>query len=441
MVYLIDTYDSLIQGAYEKKTLEDFFTWVKDKEEIAVDTETRGKDPHTKEIVCLQIGDKDTQWVIDTRQIDIRIFKEVLESRVCLLHNSKFDYKFLKHKGILLNKIYDTMLAECIIYAGYESWGYGLDKLTARYLDIHLSKDDRGGFYNYPYGVPYTDYMIDYAAKDVAYLHLIREKQMDLINKYNLNYCLDLENEVVKALGDIEYNGVYLNKDKWLSNASKNFLDMQEISNDLDSIVLNEPLLASFVPKYVQSDLFGEERRRVNINYESPSQILKILKALGVPEDDTQDRTLQKNKDLHIFISKLQEFRAKAKIASTYGESFLKYVNPNTNKVHTSFWQIVSTGRLSSGNKEDNAPNMQNIPATKEFRSCFEAREGYLWIGCDYSGQELCLMADKSGEEVFINALNNDEDLHSISASMLFNKPITKKDKVERTAAKTITFG
>lgn len=82
------------------------------------------------------------------------------------------------------------------------------------------------------------------------------------------------------------------------------------------------------------------------------------------------DRTLGKIKN-NPFTVKLQEFREVAKIVSTYGKSFIDVVNPTTGRVHTSFWQIVSTGRVSSGNKEENAPNLQNIPAANKFRNCF----------------------------------------------------------------------
>lgn len=88
-----------------------------------------------------------------------------------------------------------------------------------------------------------------------------------------------------------------------------------------------------------------------------------------------------------------------------------------------------------------NSPNIQNIPSGNNFRNCFEARDGFLWVSSDFSGQELNIMADRSNELVFIEALNNNEDLHSKSASLLFNKVITKNDKAERNAAKTITFG
>ena len=89
-----------------------------------------------------------------------------------------------------------------------------------------------------------------------------------------------------------------------------------------------------------------------------------------------------------------------------------------------------------------NAPNVQNIPAKNVFRNCFKARPGFKWVSIDYSGQELRIMADGSGEQGFIDVLNDKtQDLHCYAGSMMFKKPVTKEDKSLRDKAKTINFG
>lgn len=439
-VKLVANYDSLIPGRFDKASVEECLDWAWEQDSLAVDTETLGMDCHSKPIVALQLGNAFDQYVIDVRGIDILLFKELLESKLVLLHNAKFDYKFLKKAGILLTKIYDTMLAECVIYAGYKEFGYGLDKLCERYLGVVLDKEDRGGFYKLR-GEPFNEFQIDYAAKDVAHLHQIRDKQLELLIKYNLLYCAELEFKALKGLADIEYNGILLDSVSWSRNTEEYKVQVKAITEELDSIVLSENKLSKYRPKYVQADLFGEARRELNINYGSPTQLLKLITDLGITIEDTNDRSLEKVKRLHPFIPKLQEFREKNKVLTTYGDNFLDYINPVTGRVHTSFWQLVSTGRVSSGSRFDNSPNMQNIPAADSFRSCFIAREGYSIVSGDYVGQELCLMADRSNEEAFIEALNEDKDLHCISATMIYGRPITKADKVERTAAKIIVFG
>ena len=441
MIYTVGCWDRLFQDEeYVEKTVEECLEYFKNHKSIQLDTETKGKDPHSKPILSLQLGDSENQWVIDVRKINILKFKKLIENKIIIGHNLKFDYKFLKHAGITLNKCYDTMLAECVIYCGYDKWGYGLDKLAERYLNITLDKSTRGEFFKLT-SEPFNTDQILYAARDVKYLHKIAELQYERVRKYNLEYCLNLENEVFKSLADIEYNGMTLNKDKWLANTNNFIKELQDIQDKLDYIVTNEPKLASYVPKYYQGNLFGIEERKLNINYSSPIQIKNICYSLGYDIDSTNDRELTKLVNEHEFFSVLQDYREKAKIISTYGEGFIDYINPNTNRVHTSFWQILNTGRVSSGSKDDNAPNLQNIPAKNIFRNCFEARPGYLWVSIDYSGQELNLMADASNETGFIDVLNRGEDLHCYAGSMMFKKTITKADKDLRNKAKTINFG
>ena len=114
-------------------------------------------------------------------------------------------------------------------------------------------------------------------------------------------------------------------------------------------------------------------------------------------------------------------------------------------KVRTSFWQILNTGRVSSGNKEDKKPNMQNIPADNKFRNCFHAREGYKLVSVDYSGQELGIIASGSKDPVWMKAREEEADLHSICADMVFKEKWREADadgkKKLRTMIKTINFG
>ena len=421
-------------------TVEECLDYFKDIEEIALDTETEGKDPHVKKILSLQLGTPERQYFIDCRVIPITKFKELLESKKLIIHNSKFDYKFLKVAGIIVEQIYDTMLAECVLYCGYEKYGYSLKALTQRYLNVDLDKSVRGDFYKVK-SDNFTLAQIVYACNDVKYLHQIKELQLERIVKYNLAYCIRLENRVVKALADIELNGMYLNQTKWLENTKKFQHDLEDLIKELDNIVESEPKLKRFIPRTIQANLFGYQERKLEINYSSPTQIQSIFKSLGYNVDSTNDRELQKLTKEHPFFSKLQEYREKAKIISTYGEGFLNYINKNTGRVHTSFWQVLNTGRVSSGGKDDNAPNLQNIPASNTFRNCFEARPGFLWVSIDYSGQELRLMADASDENGFVDVLNRGEDLHCYAGSMMFKRPVTKADKELRNKAKTINFG
>lgn len=439
MIYYLGE-QSLIQSSlYKICTLEYIFQYFKDHEYINLDTETTGKDVYSKDIILVQLGDFENQFILDIRYLDIYKLKSFLEQKSFILHNAKFDYKFFKHKGITIEHLYDTMLSECIIYTGYNKFGYSLGNLTQRYLGITLDKSTRLEFSSLG-DKPLTEKQILYSALDVKYLGVLREHQLKLIKKYNLEYCLDLENQVLKALGDIEYNGIILDQEKWLRTALEADTSIFEIQRSLDTCILQDPILKLlYKPNGIQN-LFNFEERQLDINYRSPQQVKKVFEELGYPVLSTNDKELKKLVHKHQFFAKLQEYRKTAKVVSTYGKDFLKYINPITKKVHTSYWQILNTGRVSSGSKDDNAPNLQNIPADNKFRNAFIPRSGFLWISGDYSGQELRLMADGSNEPGFIEVLNRGEDLHSYVGSMMMNQKITKEDKEIRTQAKTINF-
>lgn len=439
MIYFVSNDIFGKEDSYQTATIEQCLDYFRNHKysHIAVDTETEGKDPHIKKILTVQLGNPDDQWVIDCRSIPISKLKSLLENNKLILHNSKFDYKFFKTHGINIEHIYDTFLAELIIYCGYERWGYGLAALTQRYCNVELSKQERGSFYKLTSSLPLTTAQILYASKDVKYLHDIMNQQLEKIIKYDLEYCLNLECEAIKSLADIELAGMEIDRERWLANSIEFEAKVKDLYNQLDNIVLNDPVLNPiYKPTYIQGNLFSFDVRELNINYSSPTQIKQLLEYLGITIESTEDRFLMTVKDRHKIIPVLRELRKAEKIVSTYGKDFLDSVNIYTGRIHTDFWPILNTGRVSSSE-----PNLQNIPKEDRFRNSFIPRKGYKWVSCDYQAQELRLMAEGSGEEGFIDILNKGEDLHCYVGTMMFRKPITKEDKEARNKAKTINFG
>jgi len=409
---------------------------------LGLDLETKGRDPHRKKILSLQLSDENDQYVIDIRHVDILKFKELIESKKIIGHNLKFDYKFLRKAGIILQDIHDTFITEMLIYSGYITSGikigYGLDKVTERYCGVKLEKETRGEFFNLT-SEPFSQKQIEYGANDVKYLHTIRDKQIKTLQKYNLEYCSNLENNVVLALADMEYNGVYLNAEKWKKIAIANKHKLKELEIEMDKILekeLNLPGLLS---------LFSDERS-LSLDYTSPKQMLDIVRKLGIFIFDTSERELLKIRNQHEFIPKLLEHRKIAKKISTYGDTFLRSINPATGRVHTDFRQIVDTGRIASGRKANKGdknpsmPNMQNIPRENLYRNCFEAREGFVWVSEDYAQQELVIMGEAAKDWDFIDTYNTGGDLHCYVGSLMFERTITKEDSDLRNQAKTINF-
>ena len=150
---------------------------------------------------------------------------------------------------------------------------------------------------------------------------------------------------------------------------------------------------------------------------------------------------LEKLKNTHPIIEKLLEYRKICKLNSTYVDGLIPYINPETNKIHSSFHQTsTATGRISS-----TEPNLQNIPARNELgknlRKVFEPEKGKIFTDADYSQIELRVLAHISNDAHMIEAFNNNEDIHKQVASKVFDKPIENVTKQERSSAKAVNFG
>ena len=423
-------------------TIQECKAYCESKTVLGVDTETEGFDFTCKKLIMFQIGDKDRQYVIDTRVIDISPLKEVLESNkvVKVLHNAKFDYKFIKMwAGISLEEIYDTFLAERVINCGKQDYGYSLARCTERYLGVTLDKETRNKFIGLK-GQPFTVDQITYGANDVVYLLDIREKQLSQIHSLELEQVTRLENKVVKVFSEIEYEGLMIDKDKWTAMAEDNVKLAHEQAIKLDDMVLEHPLLQHYrVP--VQVDMFApiEEVRHTHINWGSPMQTLELFRNLVPNLEDVNGKKLNKHRYKHKLIDEYIRYKERTKLANAYGTKFFNYVNCD-GKVHTNFSQILDTGRVSSSK-----PNMQQIPSDNTFRNCFIAPSGWVFVSSDYSSQELNVIAYGSQDPVWLDALEKGLDLHGVCADLVFedkwrNADADEKKKL-RTQIKAINFG
>lgn len=129
------------------------------------------------------------------------------------------------------------------------------------------------------------------------------------------------------------------------------------------------------------------------------------------------------------------DYKLSQKASSTYGEKFLRHVNPTSQRIHSNYMQIMRTGRTSSTN-----PNCQNISRGSVYRSAFQAEDNNVFVGADFSNIEARILADKSGDENFINIFINNGDYHLETAKLAFDNPNLTKQSEERQLAKTINF-
>ncbi|RLI66687.1 MAG: hypothetical protein DRO67_00755 [Candidatus Asgardarchaeum californiense] len=403
---------------------------------IEVDTETTALDPFMAKIVLIQIGVLGKSYVFDVRDGNVRaeVLKSLLEgdSSLKLLQNAAYDFEVLKTNfDIELNRIYDTMLVEQLLYLGLHPKA-SLGHLVGKYLHMKMPKDIATSFVDYHQ--KYQEYQLRYAANDVSVLRDIYNMQMPKLRQDGLMRVAKLEFDFIKPLAEMELNGMLLDVPQW-----RNILEDMIVERDRLRIQLGNV----FENTIDQTTLFGVSL----MNLASPAQVIKGLQKVGVYVDSTDVKELNKHKKNPV-VKLLLEYRKYEKFITTYGEPMIDRIHPKTGRLHTKFKQMVDTGRMSSSN-----PNLQNIPKEQKYRSCFIARPGYNIITCDMSAAELRIIANLSRDPLWVKIFNEGGDLHTVSAAGIYgisedevmaDKKLDDEDpnkKNYRSNSKPISFG
>ena len=441
MIYLVTKQNALFENEnYKVISVEESLSLLNSLTIVGLDTETEGLDPWTKKLKSIQLGNYDFQVVIDTTTIDPTLYKDYLESnRLFVGWNLKFDLKFLFKQGIVPRKVWDGYLAEKLMWLGYPSGIHSLSLKAAgeHYLDIELDKSVRGKIIY----AGLTDDVIIYSANDVKYLEKIMELQQLELAKKGLEKAIIYENKFVLPLAYCEYCGVKLDVDKWKAKMQK---DEQRVKTALDNcnkwLLKNEPD-SNYIFIDRQGDIFNSFNLepQVTLNWNSAKQLIPLFKKYGVnvtiedrekggTKDSIDAKSLKPQKDKCSLIPLYLEYKEAIKVTSTYGENFLKQINPVSGRIHTNYQQMgADTTRLTSGGKDKGAKvdyvNLLNLPANAETRACFVAEKGNKWISIDYSGQETYLMASIANDSAIIEELTNGSgDIHSLTAYMSYHE-------------------
>ena len=455
MIYFIGNNKQIFDSEqFYTATIEDVVKYCSSKTILGVDTETTGLDFISNDMTMFQIGDDTHQYVIDTRVISIEPLRDILTSQdiVKIFHNAKFDINFIRScANIICDNIYDTMLVEKIINCGKE-YSNSLKNTVKRHLGIELPKLAKSSFINNTDSQFTTDQIV-YGANDVKYLIEIHNKQASHIIVNKLGNVVELENRAVLAFADIEFNGLNLDKDKWIKLSKTSMHEAINLQDILNQYVIDDHRMQKFIPEYVQGDLFDIVDKQVNVNWDSPKQVLDVFQCLIPKLENVNGKAMYKYRNKYPLINDYVKYKEKMKIATSYGEAFLNNISTD-NKIHTSFNQILDTGRVSSSK-----PNMQQIPASNKFRNCFTAPEGWSFVSADYASQELNVIAFGSDDPVWMKALEQGQDLHSTCAELVYKDAWTNyaeqdcqymidKSRCEcpthkklRTNVKTINFG
>lgn len=427
---------------------------------FSIDTETTSLDPLEADLVGISIAYNEQITVKNNRvkldeskedatksfyipifhqvgeQIDLEVVIDKLsavfknESIAKTLQNAKFDMNVLRKNNMPLKGIiFDTMLAS---YIKDSSRKHGLKVQASEHLDYimtdYIELVGTGKNQVTMETVP-IEQAADYACDDAfATLELTRYWQNTLDEKEK-DLLYDMEVPLTIVLAEIEWNGISIDKD-YLSSLNS------EIQHKLDLI---------------ESKIYETVGERFNIN--SPKQVADILfdklqiKAKGKNKTktgfSTSAKILEDLAEEYPIAKDILEQRHLSKLKSTYIDTLPNIVSPVDSRIHTSFNQtITSTGRLSSSN-----PNLQNIPIKTDLgnriRGAFipKDKDNSVILSADYSQIELRLLAHCAKDDNLIEAFCNDDDVHTITASKVFEVPIEAVTKDMRYKAKTVNFG
>jgi DNA polymerase I len=434
---------------------------IMDSPVTGMDLETTGYDenvegssssPFRDQIRIVSINTGKGIYVIDafeTKTLD-KVMSAIGESKgIKIIQNAKMEQKWLLYKhGVEIWPIFDTYRASALIHNGLDL-KHDLYSLYERELGIAPPTEDLGGS---NWSGPLTEKQKEYAASDVAYLHPLRDKLKPQLTHWGLNAVALIEFGAVLPESAIELNGLPFDQESWLALAQQNELKAEE---------LRKQLVWELPQSKPQMTLLGFEPQ---INLNSPPQMLASLRKLGIrqqcPEcrgkgslrdggrcsvckgmkvvelQDTREMTLAMYAAEHPVIRKLIDFRGYSRAVSSFGPEFLRWVDPTTGRIHTSFFPFTGAGRYASSK-----PNTQNIPRDELFRRCFAAPPGSFLVGGDWSNIEMRIIAELSQDPKLLEVFRKDLDAHRVTASALMEVPESEVTSFQRQQAKPVNFG
>ena len=412
---------------------------------FAIDTETTSVDYMSARLVgvsfAVGVGEAAYlplahDYVGAPEQVDfdkaIEALKPVLENESIAKvgQNLKYDLSVLASHGLTLKgKLYDTMMESYVLNS--IATRHNMGALARHYLDISTTsfEDVAGkGASQLTFNQVPLDAAGDYAAEDADVTYRLHQKLWPLIEREPklLHIFRDVEMPLVRVLSKIERQGAFLDPDLLNRQSSELGKRIEELRDAAWSSAEEEFNLDS--PKQLQ-EIFFEK------------QGLPVLKKTPGGKPSTAEPVLVDLARDYELPALILEYRGLAKLKSTYTDKLPRDINADSGRVHTSYHQAVTaTGRLSSSD-----PNLQNIPIKnaqgRKVRAAFVAPEGKQILAADYSQIELRIMGHLSGDDGLLQAFSEGLDVHSFTASEVFNTDIQSVTEDQRRSAKAINFG
>ena len=412
---------------------------------FAIDTETTSIDYMSAQLVgvsfAVGVGEAAYlplahDYVGVPEQVDfdkaINALKPVLENESIAKvgQNLKYDLSILASYGLTLKgELYDTMMESYVLNS--VATRHNMDALARHYLDIATTsfEDVAGkGASQLTFNQVPLDVARDYAAEDADVTYRLHQALWPLIEREPklLHIFRDVEMPLVRVLSKIERQGALLDPGLLNKQSSELGRRIEELKDAAWSSAEEEFNLDS--PKQLQ-EIFFEK------------QGLPVLKKTPGGKPSTAEPVLVDLARDYELPALILEYRGLAKLKSTYTDKLPKDINADSGRVHTSYHQAVTaTGRLSSSD-----PNLQNIPIKtaqgRKVRAAFVAPEGKKILAADYSQIELRIMGHLSGDDGLLQAFSEGLDVHSFTASEVFNVEIQSVTEDQRRSAKAINFG
>lgn len=419
------------------ESLEQLLKKLEKETKICIDTETTHVHPMLAQLVGIGFGIQPGHaWYVSlngflSKEVILEKIKPLLEKKEMgfVGHNIKYDLHVLKNENISLQSIhFDTILASYLLHPNTQR--HSLDELSLQRLGREKipieSLIGKGKKQISMLDVP-LDVIKDYCCEDVDCTLQLKEKLETELQEQGLFILFaEIEIPLIFVLAKMERNGVYVN-----------IKTLEKTSLALSSKIL-----------HLEQQIYELSGQKFNLN--SPKQLSSVLfeKLQIKPPKKTTTRystsidVLDTLKEKYPIIKKIIEYRTLEKLRSTYADSLPLQINPVTKRIHCTFNQsTAATGRLSCQN-----PNLQNIPVRteegKKIRQAFEPQElDYSFLSADYSQIELRILAHLSEDPTLIQAFNNQEDIHSYTASLVFGVPISEITPTMRYQAKAVNFG
>jgi DNA polymerase I len=424
-----------------EKEIDEWINEAEEAGELAIDTETSSLDAHQADLVGISLSTKIGKACYIPighkfkgclkKEAVIKKLKPILEDRSVkkIGQNIKFDFIVLFKQGINMNSMEDTMLMSYVLDAGKNR--HNMDTLSEIHLQhktISFKEIVGTGKKEINFSDVELDRAMEYAAEDadITYrLYKIFSKNLKsekLINIYEI-----FEKPLIKILAFMEIEGIKIDN-KFLKILSEKFeKKIDKLKKEVFKISKKEFNIAS--PKQLGEIIYNDLK-------------IAVLKKTRKGSFATNASVLE---DLafkgHEFPKLILDWRQVSKLKNTYSDALPEHINPTTKRVHTSFLlAATTTGRLASSD-----PNLQNIPIKtedgKDIRRAFIAEKGFTLISADYNQIEMRILADLAEVKELKKAFSNNEDIHSLTASQVFNVDIKKVDQDMRRKAKAINFG